>query len=387
MELYPMMRDSQTTETAWLSRSRAAIAAVLLAAVAFTGCGKTSAGGGAGAPGGGATPAMPVQVKVAQQENIPDTTEYLSILKSRHSATINPHVEGYITKIFVKSGDHVNAGTPLIQIDPLKQQAAVSGQEAARSAQEANLRYAEIQLDRERKLFAAGVVPKADVDNAQTNYDAAVAQLKSLAEQVNQQQVELHYYRVAAPMDGVVGDIPVRVGDRVAVTTLLTTVDEPGALEAYIYVPADRARNLKIGAPVHLVDGSGNKIADSRITFVSPQVDTETQTVLAKASTENAQGRLRVAQQIRAQVVWSEHEGTVIPILAVTRISGQFFAFLAVNDGKSTVARQKLLKVGDTLGNDYVVLDGIKPGDHIITSGLQFLQDGAPVMEQVAGGK
>jgi RND family efflux transporter MFP subunit len=282
----------------------------------------------------------------------------------------------------VKSGDRVTAGTPLIQIDPLKQQAAVSSQEAAKAAQEANLRYAEIQLDRERKLYAAGVVPKADVDNAQTAYDAAVAQLKALSEQVNQQQAELRYYRVAAPMSGVVGDIPVRVGDRVGVTTLLTTVDEPGPLEAYIYVPADRARNLRLGLPVHLTDDAGSKVAETRITFLSPQVDTETQTVLAKAMLENPRG-LRVAQQLRAQVVWSTHEGTVIPILAVTRISGQFFAFLAVKDGNNTVARQRLLKVGDTLGNDYVVLDGIKPGDHIITSGLQFLQDGMPVMEQV----
>src|SRR5579864_8307757 len=179
MELSPMMLDSQATETAWLSRSRAVIAVALLAAAMYTGCGKTSAGG-AGAPGGGAPPAMPVQVKVAQQENIPDTTEYLSILKSRHSANINPQVEGYITKIYVKSGDHVTAGTPLIQIDPLKQQAAVSGQEAARAAKEAAVRYAQIQLDRERKLFAAGVVPKQDVDNAVTTYDAAVAQLKAL---------------------------------------------------------------------------------------------------------------------------------------------------------------------------------------------------------------
>src|ERR1700730_16878423 len=201
MEVCSTMFGLQATETAGLRRNRAALAVLLLAtAASIAGCGKTSAGGGAGTPGGGAPPAMPVQVKVAQEENIPDTTEYLSILKSRHSATINPHVEGYITKIFVKSGDHVNAGTPLIQIDPLKQQAAVSGQEAAHAAQEANLRYAQIQLDRERKLFAAGVVPKAEVDNAQTNYDAAVAQLKSLSEQVNQQQAELHYYRVAAPM-------------------------------------------------------------------------------------------------------------------------------------------------------------------------------------------
>jgi RND family efflux transporter MFP subunit len=361
---------------------RLSVYALMLAGtLAFAaGCGKTSAGDPAAA---GAPQAMPVQVKVAQAENVPDTTEYLSVLKSRHAANISPQVEGYITKIYVKSGDHVTAGTPLIQIDPLKQQAAVSSQEAARAAQEATVRYAQIQLDRARKLYAAGVVPKADVDNAQTTYDAAVAQLKALSDQVNQQQVELRYYRVAAPMDGIVGDIPVRVGERVAVTTLLTTVDERGPLEAYIYVPADRARNLKLGLPVHLVDEAGIKVADTRITFLSPQVDAETQTVLAKALLENPQG-LRVSQQVRAQVVWSTHEGTVIPVLAVTRISGQFFAFLAVKDGKSTVARQKLLKVGDTIGNDYVVLDGIKPGDHIITSGLQFLQDGMPVMEQAA---
>ena len=341
------------------------------------GCGKTSAGD----PAGSAPQAMPVHVKIAQAEQVAETTEYLSVLKSRHSATIQPHVEGYITKIYVKAGEHVTAGTPLIQIDPLKQLAAVSGQEAARAAQEANVRYAQIQLDRARKLFAAGVVPKADVDNAQTTYDAAVAQLKALSDQVNQQQVELHYYRVAAPMDGIVGDIPVHMGDRVGVTTLLTTVDEPGPLEAYIYVPADRARNLKLGLTVQLADDAGIKIADTRITFLSPQVDTETQTVLAKATVESPRG-LRVAQQVRAQVVWSSHEGTVIPVLAVTRISGQFFAFLAVKEGNGTVARQRLLKLGDTLGNDYVVLEGLKPGDHIIVSGLQFLQDGMPVMEQ-----
>jgi multidrug efflux pump subunit AcrA (membrane-fusion protein) len=106
---------------------------------------------------------------------------------------------------------------------------------------------------------------------------------------------------------------------------------------------------------------------------------------LAKAVVENAQGRLRVAQQVRAQVVWGSHDGTVIPVLAVTRINGEFFAFLAVSEGKNTVARQRLLKVGDTVGNDYAVLSGINAGDHIITSGLQFLQDGAPVMEMVQG--
>ncbi|HZC66033.1 MAG TPA: hypothetical protein VE545_05640 [Candidatus Dormibacteraeota bacterium] len=82
-------------------------------------------------------------------------------------------------------------------------------------------------------------------------------------------------------------------------------------------------------------------------------------------------------------MIWGTHEGPVIPVLAVTRINGQVFAFLSVNEGKGTVARQKLLKVGDTVGNDYAVLDGLKPGDHVIVSGTDFLQDGIPVAETI----
>jgi len=353
-------------------------ALVLALGLSLPGCGKSSAN----APSAGPA-ALSVQVRIARAAKIPETNEYLSILKSRHSAVINPQVEGQITKILVKSGDRVSTGTPLLQIDPLKQQATVSGQEASRMAQEANVRYARISLDRAEKLHDAGVISKQDLDNAQTAYDAAVAQLKALDEQVNQQKVELRYYRVSAPMDGIVGDIPVHVGDRVTVATLLTTVDEPGALEAYIYVPAEKARNLKIGLPVRLSDGAGNAVSDTQVTFVSPQVDTDTQTVLAKAAVQNPTSKVRIAQQVRAQITWGVHEGPVIPVLAVQRINGEFFAFVAVNEGKGPVARQHVVKLGDTVGNDFAVLDGLKPGDHLIVSGMQFLQDGVPVSEQI----
>ena len=354
--------------------------ALLASAALCAGCGgKTSAGG----PAGGGMPAMPVQVQVAQAVRIPDTTEYLSVLKSRQSAVISPQVEGQITAIFVKSGDSVSKGAPLLQIDPVKQEATLSSQEAARAAQEATLRLAKVNVDRAKKLYAAGVISQQDYDNAQSAYDAAEAQLKAQSDQVEQQKVELHYYKVSAPADGIIGDIPVHVGDRVQVTTQLTTVDLPGALEAYIYVPADRAKALKLGLPVKLLDENGNVVADTHVTFVSPQVETDTQTVLAKALVENTSGKLRIAQQVRAQVTWGVHEGVVIPVLAVQRINGQSFVFVAANEGKGPVARQKLLKLGDTIGNDYAVLDGLKAGDHLIVSGTQFLQDGAPVAEQI----
>jgi RND family efflux transporter MFP subunit len=323
-----------------------------------------------------------VQVQVAKNQQIADTTEYLSVLKSRHSAAINPQVDGQITKIFVKSGDRVKTGQALLQIDPLKQEATVSSQEASRAAQEANLALAKVSWERAQKLYAAGVVSKQDYDSAKSSYDAAVAQLKSQEEQVKQQKVQLQYYQVTAPMDGIVGDIPVREGDTVTPATLLTTVDEPGALEAYIYVPVEKSRALKLGLPVQLKDANDHVLADARITFVSPQVDTGTQTILAKAIVPPQAG-LRVAEQARATVTWSVHEGTVIPILAVSRINGQFFAFITSKEGNGLVARQKVVNVGETVGNDFVVLGGIKAGDHIIVSQTQFLQDGAPVTEQI----
>jgi len=358
------------------------LAAVCLAAMAAAGCGTKSASVSASGEGG-AVAAMPVEVQVVESKPIAETTEYLALLKSRHSATINPQVEGYITRIFVKSGDRVAAGASLLQIDPLKQEATVNSQEATRLAQESNVNLARVNLERAKKLAEAGVIAKSDLDNAQTNYDTAVAQLKSLEHQVEQQKVELRYYRVSAPMAGVVGDIPVRVGDRVIVSTLLTTVDEPGALEAYLYIPAARAKDLRLGLPVKLLDEAGNVRTATQITFISPQVDPDTQTVLAKAAVPNPKANLRIAQQVRAQVVWGNASGPVAPVLGVTRINGQFFVFVAEKEAKGTIARQRGVKVGEIIGNDYAVLDGLKPGDHLIVSGTQFLQDGAPVSEQI----
>src|SRR2546429_1630924 len=338
-----------------IGRRMAATALALALAAFATACGKSSAN----APGGGPA-AMPVQVRIATSAKIPETTEYLSILKSRHSAAINPQVEGQIIKILVKSGDHVTAEAPLLQIDPLKQEATVSSQEASRMAQEANMRYAKISLERAQKLHDAGVISKQELDNAQTAYDAAVAQLKALDEQVRQQRVELHYYSVSAPMDGIVGDIPVHVGDRVTVATLLTTVDEPGALEACIYVPAEKARNLKVGLPVRLFDSAVNTVSETEVSFVSPQVDTDTQTVLAKAPVQNPKSKVRIAQQVRAQITWGIHEGPVIPVLAVQRINGEFFAFVATNEVKGTVARQRLVQPSGTVGEGLLLPGGLE---------------------------
>jgi RND family efflux transporter MFP subunit len=352
-------------------------AAVLVALLITTACSDSKAAK-AGAP-----QAMPVKVQTAAAQKIDDTTDYVATLKSRDSAVVMPQVEGIITQIFVHSGEHVAGGVPMMQIDPAKQQATLKSQESATAAQLAQLKLAQQSYDRTSGLAAAGVVSGQELDNARATLDAAQAQLQSLGAQVNEQQVQLHYYKVVAPRAGVVGDIPVRVGDRVLTTTQLTTVDRPGSLEAYIYIPIEKSGQLKVNLPVQIVDGSGNQLATSRITFISPQVDNSTQTVLAKATIANSNDSLRTAQFIRARVVWGSQDKPVVPVVAVSRIGGLYFAFVAEPDQKGGyVVHQKPLQIGQIVGNNYVVLDGVKPGDKVVISGTQFLIDGIPVIPQ-----
>jgi RND family efflux transporter MFP subunit len=327
--------------------------------------------------------AMPVKVQTAKSQKVDDTTDYVATLKSRDSALVMPQVEGIITQIFVHSGERVAAGAPMMQIDPAKQQATVNSQENARAAQLAQVKWAQQNYDRVSGLATAGVVSKQELDQARATLDAAEAQLHSLEAQVREQQVQLHYYKVVAPRAGIVGDVPVRVGDRVLTTTTLTTVDRPGSLEAYIYVPIEKSAQLKMNLPVQIVDGSGNMLATSRITFISPQVDTTTQSVLAKATIANSKDSLRTAQFIRARVIWGSQEKPVVPVVAVSRIGGLYFAFVAESDQKGGyVVHQKPLQIGQIVGNNYVVLDGVKPGDKVVVSGTQFLIDGVPVVPQ-----
>lgn len=350
--------------------------AALLLLVA--GCGKNAPTGAQA--GGGAPPPMPVGMVTAQAAPVDKSTEYVGTLKSRNSTTISPQVEGVVTRILVKSGDAVKAGARVMQIDPLKQQATVGSQEASRAAKVANVRYAEQQLNRTKSLAASGVVSKQELDQAQSGYDAAKAELEALDAQVREQTVQLKYYSVTAPTSGIVGDIPVHEGDRVTTATVLTTVDRPGPLELYINVPVERSADLATGKKVQVLDTAGNPVAEGKISFVSPHVDDQSQTILVKSLIENSGDNLRTSQFTRTRLIWGSKPGVTVPVLAVSRINGQFFAYVAEGpDAKSLTAHQRQIKVGDMIGNDYVVLDGIKPGERIITSGTQILQEGAPV--------
>lgn len=323
--------------------------------------------------------AMPVQVAPVTLSPVPNSDTYVATIKSRRSSTMQPQVDGNIVKIVVKSGDLVKPGQVLMVVDPLKQVATVQSQQGVQAQKKAVYDYSQIDLERQRKLFEAGVVSREAFDQATQAYQNAKGDYESNAALTDTQKQQLAYYDIRAPFAGIVGDIPVHVGDYVSPTTVLTTVDENADLEAYIYVPTERASLVRRGLPVELLDAEGNSLVKSRISFLSPQVDNGLQSILAKAEIPRTAQQLRNEQLVRARVIWSTSPVPTIPVLAVSLIGGQTFVYIAAAKGDGYFAHQVPVKLGDTVGNTYPVLSGLKPGDKVITSGLQFLQEGAPV--------
>jgi RND family efflux transporter MFP subunit len=359
---------------------RAVMLAVLLS-TSVVACGRPS-GQSQGPPQGGPPPAGVAIVPLATKP-IPETSDFIATVRSLRSTTVQPEGEGIVTKIFVKAGDHVNPGAPLVQIDPQRQQAAVRSAEANRTGTEADVTYWREQVKRLEALLTAGAISRQEFDQAQNSLRTAEARLTALDAQVREGRVQLAYYRVEAIQGGTVGEIPIRVGDRVTQSTIITTIDDKSGLEAYIQIPLDRSPQLRLGLPVELLDDSGAVAATNPVTFVAPRVDDATQTVLAKSALKQVPPSVRVQQFVRARIVWRTVQALTVPVTAVTRISGQYFCFVAEPGPKGgLVAKQKPLQVGELVGNDYVVKGGVKAGDRLIVSGIQKLGDGAPVQPQ-----
>jgi RND family efflux transporter MFP subunit len=167
---------------------------------------------------------------------------------------------------------------------------------------------------------------------------------------------------------------------------VLTTIDQNDTLELHVQVPIERAKSLRNGLPIQILDrAAGVQLGATMVDFISPHVDGATQAILVKGTVRNPAGTLRSGQFVRARIVWETKESLVVPVTAVVRINGQYFAFVAEEskgpDGKpALVARQRSVQVGPIAGDSYPILSGVKPGERIVTSGVQKLADGAPIV-------
>lgn len=379
----------------------------------------------ANAPQGGGFGAVPVPIAPVESGTVSDSSDYVANLQSRQSVTLQPRVDGYVQEIYVKAGDRVEAGAPILRIDPARQQAVVQRSVAAVATSQADFESARATLaqlrarkesilssvdfnqkeyDRFSKLTQEGATAKQKLDEVANSLRNARAELGQIDAQINAQQasinsaatrieetragavqeeVQLDFYTVTAPFAGIVGDIPIKVGDNVNSTTQLTTVTQNQVLEVQISVPIENAPRLKMGQSVELLDAQDKPLVKGNVAFISPSINPQTQSVLVKANFNNGTNQLKANQFVRARLIWASRSGVLVPTSAISRLGGQDFIFVAENssaNGKTQlVANQKPIKLGKITGNKQEVLEGLNPNDKIVVSGILQLQNGAPI--------
>jgi len=372
-------------------------------------CGVTLAGCSSAQPmmGQPQIPAALVKTQPVINRVVAETSTYVATLKSRKSVSLKPQVSGRILRIDVKSGDTVASGAAIVELDRSKQEALVANcaagiessladrknaeatlksLKASKLSKISNVRFAETQYERYKKLYADGAVSAESVDQQrnqlnvnQSELDAIEAQIKARAN-LREQEEQLKYFTLRAPFAGMIGDVPVKVGDYVDTDTVLTTIDQNRPLELYVSVPIAQAGRLRKGLAVEIIDNDGAPLQEATIAFVSPQVDNKDQSVLAKAEIANADGTFRSGQIVNAKVIWDQVAALMIPVTAVSRYSGRDFVYLAQADASGNLqAKQRAVKLGEIQGNEYRVLSGLSSGETIISSGVQTLADGMPI--------
>lgn len=375
------------------------------------------------------TPAIPVKLSTVQSGTVQETSDFVASLQARREETLSSKIQGKITQIFIKPGQTVKQGAPILQIEPPLQvalpiptvnTAALTAQsqldvatstltslETERAKIQAEIQSDQQEFDRYNTLASQGAVSRQTKDvyanrlaAAKTNLkvieskiqtqQAAIAQAKKLIQQaqtptVQQSPPKPQTYRINAPFTGVVAEIPIKTGDLVNTSTQLLTITQNNPLEVHILIPIEHAAKVKNGMQVNILNLQGNTIGTSRVFFVAPTGTNNTQSALIKALYDNSKNELKPNQFVRARVIWSQRQGALVPGTAVSRVGKETFVYTAEpssNTSSGYIVKQRRVKLGNATGNSYQVLEGLQPNQKIITSGLLNIRDGDPILPQ-----
>ncbi|MGE5655665.1 MAG: efflux RND transporter periplasmic adaptor subunit [Actinomycetota bacterium] len=373
--------------------------------------------------------ALPVKVQKVGISTTEESSDFVGTLEAQQKVTLQPQIQGRIEAILVSSGQRIEKGTPIASLSLDQTQANVASSIAATNAAQAGLRTAQaqrqqaeaqrtraaanvrlqqVQFNRTQLLVTQGALARQQLDIARNNLQTASADLQAAEKEVAASsaaigqaqanvrqaqagtaaaQVNVNLKRVVAPIAGVVGEFPVKVGDYVNTGQTITTITQNDALDLNLFVPSNRLNQLRKGLPAQLFDPTTHKlIGTGEISYISPTVNANQQSILSKARFANSQGQLRDGQYVQARVIWNQQPGILIPTVAISRIGGQSFVFVTenttVNGKPQLIVHQRLVHLGDIQGSNYQVLDGLKPGETIVTSGILKLREGTPIQPQ-----
>lgn len=343
--------------------------------------------------------ARPPEVAVVQveQRDVPIPNEWIGTLEGLVNAQIRPQVTGYLIRRTYQEGAFVRKGELLFEIDPRTFQAALDqtkGQLANAEQQlaqaEANQVKAQLDVDRYIPLAKEQAVSQQALDNAvQTNLAAqaavraAKAQIEAAKAQVEAAQLNLGFTKIVSLIDGIAGVAQAQIGDLVSQTTLLTTVSTLDPIKVYFPVSergylnyirenpdvAKRAAQEKeLALELILADG---RLYPHKGTFslADRQVNVQTGTLRLEGQFPNPGNILRPGQFARVRAITTtKKDALLVPQRAVTELQGSYQVAVVGNDNKVSI---RPVKVGERVGTQWIIDEGLKPGENVVAEGIQ----------------
>jgi RND family efflux transporter MFP subunit len=274
---------------------------------------------------------------------------------------------------------------------------------------QSDLELAQTNFERAQYLVGQGAIGEFQYDQARNSLDAARNRLTAAQErlqvaevgitqaqgniqqaqaQVDAARVGVGFRQILSPIAGIVGDTSVQPGDFISPGQTITTITQNDALDLRLSIPSNQLPNLRAGLPVELIDpNSKQKIATGSINFISPDVNTQAQSVLVKARFPNQSGQLRSGQFVQSRVIWAQNSGILVPMTAVTRTGSQGFVYVITSTesetgSEQTIVEQRPVVLGMVQGDHYEVLDGIQLGEQIAITNILRLRNGVSVQPQ-----
>ena len=336
----------------------------------------------------------PPEVEFTQvvQQNVPIFEEWVAQLNGPTNAEITPRVGGYLLTQNYENGYFVKKGQLLYQIDPRPFQAALDGAKADVAVAQANVDRTEADVERDTPLAAQNAIPKKQLDNDIANHLSWQAQL--LAKQAAMQQAELNlaWTKVYSPVDGIAGVTNSQIGDLVGTSTKMTTISQVNPIWAYFNVSESTflsvapriaqiirgAGSLKNGPSVEFIQADGLPYPGrGQIIYVNRQVGTQTGTIQLAAQFPNEGATLRPGGygQVRIQT-GMDKDALLIPQAAVIEVQSLYQVVVLTPDNKASF---RPVKVGERVGPNWVISEGLKPGEKVIVEGFMKVREGVPV--------
>lgn len=363
-----------------ICRSGRQLAVAVIAGSLLAGCEK---------PAAPETPLPVVQVMEIRNSTIPLTGTLIGQLDSPQNVEVRARVEAYVEEITFTEGGKVKQGDLLFKLDrrPFVEKLAVA--KAALAEAVAAQKKFEIDVSRLKPLVANGGVSQQDLDNAEASLEASTAMVESAKASVESAQLDLGYCEVKAPIDGLIGAKEVSVGDLVGKgqPTLLATMSSLDPMWFYCNISeADyirtKLRAEEIGKdlgmlPLTLILPGGQEHEHKgRIVFFDRAVNAKTGTMRIRVEFPNPTELLRPGMFTRARIDAGSREGIKIPERAISELQGQAFVWVVDADQKVS---QRAVRLGDTVGSEVAVTEGLSPGERIILEGVQKVREGARV--------